>query len=191
MDSARELFMEKGYDGTSVRDIANASATNVAMVNYYFRSKLGLFEIIFREAFDILATRIFSVLNSDMPAFDVIETWIDTYYDLLAKYPQIPNFIFTAASHSKGTASGFVSEYDVGSVYAKFSAMVGKEAAEGKIKEYPAVDLALNIVSLCVFPFVVGPLVSEAAGIGGEQYREFLKEHKKHVIGFARNALRV
>lgn len=36
---AEELFSEKGFDGTSVRDIAQAAAVNLAMINYYFGSK--------------------------------------------------------------------------------------------------------------------------------------------------------
>lgn len=36
---AEELFSEKGFDGTSVRDIAQAADVNLAMINYYFGSK--------------------------------------------------------------------------------------------------------------------------------------------------------
>lgn len=149
IDSARELFISNGYDGTSIRDIANASDTNVAMVNYYFRSKLGLFEIIFGEAFDILVTRIFKVLASEKPTMDIIETWIDTYYSLLAQYPQIPNFILTAATHNPETIAAHAWEHDPEKVFGRFSELLGKEVAAGEIRDYPAIDVALNIVSLC------------------------------------------
>lgn len=42
--SALELFAEKGYDNTSVREISTKAGVNVAMVNYYFGSKEKLFE---------------------------------------------------------------------------------------------------------------------------------------------------
>ena len=54
LKAAKELFIANGYTGTSVRDIASASDSNVAHVKYYFQSKANLFEIIFDEAFDIL-----------------------------------------------------------------------------------------------------------------------------------------
>jgi AcrR family transcriptional regulator len=44
MDAAQALFAAQGYEGTSVRDICQQAGVNVAMVNYYFGSKEGLFE---------------------------------------------------------------------------------------------------------------------------------------------------
>ena len=41
---AEQLFAEKGFDGTSVRDIAKLASINVAMVSYYFGSKEKLLE---------------------------------------------------------------------------------------------------------------------------------------------------
>ena len=41
MASAERLFADRGFDGVSVRDIANAAGVNSALVGYYFRSKEG------------------------------------------------------------------------------------------------------------------------------------------------------
>jgi AcrR family transcriptional regulator len=41
---AMELFAEKGFEGSSIRDLAARAGVNVAMVNYYFGSKEKLFE---------------------------------------------------------------------------------------------------------------------------------------------------
>lgn len=46
MNVAIELIAEKGFEGTSVRDLATRADVNVAMVNYYFGSKEKLFESI-------------------------------------------------------------------------------------------------------------------------------------------------
>lgn len=40
--SAERLFAERGFDGASVRDIANDAGVNSALVGYYFRGKEGL-----------------------------------------------------------------------------------------------------------------------------------------------------
>jgi AcrR family transcriptional regulator len=42
IQSAERLFAEHGFDGTSVRDIANLAKVNSALVAYYFGSKEGL-----------------------------------------------------------------------------------------------------------------------------------------------------
>jgi AcrR family transcriptional regulator len=44
INHAVELFAEKGFEGTSIRDLAAKADVNVAMINYYFGSKEKLFE---------------------------------------------------------------------------------------------------------------------------------------------------
>ncbi|RWZ59761.1 TetR/AcrR family transcriptional regulator [Halobacillus fulvus] len=44
LDVACRLFYSQGFNGTSVRDIANAADVNVSLIHYYFKSKQGLFE---------------------------------------------------------------------------------------------------------------------------------------------------
>jgi AcrR family transcriptional regulator len=39
LKAAEELFAKQGFDGTSVRDIAQLANVNLAMINYYFGSK--------------------------------------------------------------------------------------------------------------------------------------------------------
>ncbi|MFD1851869.1 forespore capture DNA-binding protein RefZ [Oceanobacillus bengalensis] len=42
--AASSLFFQKGFNGTSVRDIANKASVNISAINYYFNSKQGLLE---------------------------------------------------------------------------------------------------------------------------------------------------
>lgn len=47
--AATKVFMEKGFDGTTTRDIAAEANINLALLNYYFRSKQKLFDSVFDE----------------------------------------------------------------------------------------------------------------------------------------------
>ncbi|PWA11012.1 TetR/AcrR family transcriptional regulator [Flavobacterium laiguense] len=49
---AEALFAEKGFDGTSIRDIAKEAKINIAMISYYFGSKEQLLEslIVYRAS---------------------------------------------------------------------------------------------------------------------------------------------
>ena len=49
LDAAEELFSERGFDGTSVRDLAGAAGCNIASVNYYFGGKEKLYEEVWRR----------------------------------------------------------------------------------------------------------------------------------------------
>lgn len=48
-DAAEKLFSEKGFDGTSVRDLTTEAKCNVAAVNYYFGGKEKLYAEIFHR----------------------------------------------------------------------------------------------------------------------------------------------
>ncbi len=43
VDSAGEIFAEKGFDATTVRDICQKAGANIAAVNYYFGDKQRLY----------------------------------------------------------------------------------------------------------------------------------------------------
>jgi len=44
---ANELFARQGFDGVSIRDIAQTAEVNVASINYHFKNKLNLLHQIF------------------------------------------------------------------------------------------------------------------------------------------------
>jgi AcrR family transcriptional regulator len=49
LDAAEKLFCEKGFEGTSVRDLTSEANCNVAAVNYYFGGKDKLYIEMFRR----------------------------------------------------------------------------------------------------------------------------------------------
>lgn len=46
LDTAEELFMEHGFEATSLRLITTAAGVNLAAVNYHFGSKEELFQAV-------------------------------------------------------------------------------------------------------------------------------------------------
>lgn len=50
--AATELFSEKGFDNTTVRDICQHAEANVAAVNYHFKGKIGLGEAVIDNLFE-------------------------------------------------------------------------------------------------------------------------------------------
>ncbi|HXD76345.1 MAG TPA: TetR family transcriptional regulator [Puia sp.] len=82
LSAAEELFAEKGFDGTSVRDIAQRAGVNLAMISYYFGSKEKLLEslIEFRAGY---AYGILDELNKDesLSPWDKVDRLVDFYVD--------------------------------------------------------------------------------------------------------------
>ncbi|TAK43490.1 MAG: TetR/AcrR family transcriptional regulator [Betaproteobacteria bacterium] len=52
LDAAEELFMQHGFEGTSMRLLTSKAGVNLAAVNYHFGSKDALIEAVFRRRLD-------------------------------------------------------------------------------------------------------------------------------------------
>src|SRR5580765_3819408 len=52
LDAAEELFMEHGFEATSLRLITTAASVNLAAVNYHFGSKEELFQAVLTRRLD-------------------------------------------------------------------------------------------------------------------------------------------
>ncbi len=80
--AAEKLFSIKGYDGTSVRDIAEDAGINIAMISYYFGSKEKLMQAIFEIRMGNLTEKIEDLLhNDDLSPIEKLEVLIDDYID--------------------------------------------------------------------------------------------------------------
>jgi len=88
MSTTEKLFAEKGYEGTSVRDIALAAGVNVAMISYYFGSKEKLFEAIFAHRISLSKLQLESLVHDkSKTAIEKIFCLIDTYVEKIMNNP--------------------------------------------------------------------------------------------------------
>ena len=56
LDAAEELFMQHGFEATSMRQLTAKAGANLAAVNYHFGSKDALVEAVFRRRLDSMNT---------------------------------------------------------------------------------------------------------------------------------------
>lgn len=82
LNVAEELFAGKGFEGTSVRDIAQKAEVNVAMISYYFGSKEKLLQnlIVWRHE---QSSSVLEGLSHDskLDSWEKIDKVIDYYVD--------------------------------------------------------------------------------------------------------------
>jgi AcrR family transcriptional regulator len=84
IETALQLFAEKGFEGASVRDIAEKAAVNVAMVNYYFGTKEKLFEKIVEYKSAVTRGLLDEIShNKSLAPIQKIEAVIDSYIEKL------------------------------------------------------------------------------------------------------------
>ena len=86
---AEKLFAEKGFNGTSVRDIAEAAGVNIAMISYYFGSKEKLMQALFEERTSGIIGRVETLLKVEsLTPFQKIDILIDDYIERLVEKQQ-------------------------------------------------------------------------------------------------------
>src|SRR5262245_42633241 len=84
METAETLFAEKGFNGTSVRDISEKANVNLAMISYYFGSKDKLLEALFAYRGEFYKLKLESMIdNEEMSSIEKMNTLIDHYIEKL------------------------------------------------------------------------------------------------------------
>ena len=86
---AERLFAEKGFDGTSIRDISKAAKINIAMVSYYFGSKEKMLESLVLFRTDDLAIQIENLATETFSPLEKISKLIDLYITRINKNKDI------------------------------------------------------------------------------------------------------
>ncbi len=87
--TAERLFSTKGFDGTSVRDIADEAGVNIAMISYYFGSKEKLMEALFEQRSSDIKLQVETLLQSDeLSPFQKMERLVDSYIERAMKKQQ-------------------------------------------------------------------------------------------------------
>ena len=97
---AEELFGENGFDGTSVRDIAQKAGVNLAMISYYFGSKEKLLEALIElragYSFGILEE-----LNKDetLSPWDKIDRLVEFYVEKVLNNLRFHSIMYREATN--------------------------------------------------------------------------------------------
>lgn len=79
LEVAETLFAEKGFDGTSIRNIAKEAKINIAMVSYYFGCKESLLHSLIIYRHSDLKLQLENLLQDDLEPIDKINKLIELY----------------------------------------------------------------------------------------------------------------
>lgn len=98
---AEKLFAEKGFDGTSIRDIAKEAQVNIAMVSYYFGSKQKMLEslIYFRTA--DLRMQLDNLIHEPISPLEKINKLVTFYIERIHKNNGIYRIVYFELSSAK------------------------------------------------------------------------------------------
>jgi len=190
-NAAHKIFTQKGFDGTSVQDIASEAGTTKSMVNYYFRTKEKLFTEIFHEEFRKLFSGIGVHLASDLPLKEKIERIVAFDIDKLKEIPDLPIFILTELHHNPDIVFNNISSEPIQMLFNKLNIQIAEEVSKRTIRSIEARDLFINIQCLTIFPFIGKPMMMRIFGLDEQGFLDMLEHRKKEIPEIIWNSIKL
>jgi len=180
-EAARKIFTRKGYSATRTRDIAEEAGINLALLNYYFRSKEKLFDIVMLENFGQFVSGIRTLFNDKNSSLEQkLENLVEFYINQLSANPDLPLFVLNEirSDPKKLRARGFTKDMLLKS---HFMQQLVEELKRRKKPALNPLHLVMNLFSMTIFPFLAAPLVVEVGNLAEADFKKIMEERKKWI----------
>ena len=179
-DAARRVFISKGFNGCTSREIAKEAGMNVALVNYHFQSKGHLFDLVVSSVMEDFTLSMIDIFHSNMPLINKARIFIDKEYEFLSKYPEIPNFIVNELGKKD---KSFFECLDIKDKLfeTKIFDQIEEAQKNGEMRKIDIVSIMLLMMSNCHFPFIAKPMIQTIHSLNENEYRSQLIIHKQYV----------
>ncbi len=188
LEAARKVFVEKGFDGARMQEIADEAGINKALLHYYFRSKDKLFEQIFSEAFHQIRPVFAEAFATDPDIHHFIRVFVSSYIQLLRQMPYLPQFIIQELNRNPQRLVQLIGKQQI--PVEDIKAMIEREVSKGRLVAITPQHLMINIMALIIFPFVARPLIQAIFMAGShDAYEQFLQERQEEIIAFVYRAI--
>ncbi len=177
--AARTVFHKKGFAASRTRDIAEEAGINLALLNYYFRSKEKLFVMVMIETLTEFFGSVSVIINNPETTFEEkIEQFAAGYIDLIFREPDIPLFIM---SEIRNNPEQLLQKVDIRNTVfnSVFIRQFAEAVEQGKIRDQNFLHFMMNFIGLIVFPFIAKPLLQAISGLTEEQFNGLIEERKK------------
>lgn len=177
-NAARELFVLRGYAGTTTRDIAKGADCNLALVNYYFRSKQALFQQVMVEHLQLFLADISKVINNPKTTLEEkLAAFADVYVSMLRNNPDVPMFIM---SELRRNPTALARKVGIASILANSVFLKQLKAASKKPRVNP-VHYFINLMAITVFPYIGRPIIMAASGVTDQEFDAMLEQRRKQI----------
>ncbi|HYH83421.1 MAG TPA: helix-turn-helix domain-containing protein [Longimicrobium sp.] len=197
LDAAHRVFIRKGTAGARMQEIADEAGVNKALLHYYFRSKERLGEAVFQRAFRELVPSVLGTLAADLPIREKVARVIAVEMETLRRAPFLPGYIISELHHhpervermlelAAGQAPAGLARPAVDALGRQLAAA----AREGTVRPIAPEQFVINLLSLCIFPFLARPLWTVALGWEAARFDTFIDERTESLTGFFLDALR-
>ena len=173
-EAARKVFLQKGYSATRTRDIAEEAGINLALLNYYFRSKEKLFHQVMQEKVQQFFGVLLTIVNDPSTKLETkIDLIVSNYIDVLTENPELPLFVL---SEMKGHVDAIKKILPLQKITAQISFI---QQLKEKRPDLNPIHFLMNILGMTIFPFVAKPAFGLIAATNKSELEAVFKERRK------------
>lgn len=192
LDAAMKVFTRHGFAGARTEDIAREAGINRALLHYYFRDKKTMFDIIFETRFKEFFSSLIGIIASEQPLLDKIKSMVAHEIDTLIRHPDMPRFVISeiASQPERLFELGQKMGINPRQFVTRFEEQVAEAVAAGQIRPISGKQLLMNIMSLCLYPFIAKPVVKAMLQLDERAFTESMEQRKTEVSQFIINALK-
>lgn len=172
--AAHQVFLEKGFSETTIRDVAKEAGSNIALVNYYFRSKKNLFNVVMLEKVQQMLGTLAPILKDETTTLEQkIDGVVNCYIDFLTKNPDLPTFILNEIRKKNFE---FVSNARLDKIILESHFMKQLKVASGNINP---VHFFISLLGMVIFPFVAKPMMLQIGLANEKNFKKMMRERKQ------------
>jgi len=173
-EAARKVFTQKGYAATRTRDIAEEAGINLALLNYYFRSKEKLFEMVMLEKMQKFFGVLAPILNDASTTLEnKVESITSKYVDLLLENPELPLFVLSELRNSPGQFAKIAQKSDF------LNESVFIKQIEKKRPDVPPFQFFVSFLGMCLFPFLMRPVLQKMTNMKDKAFTQMMLDRKE------------
>ena len=184
LEAARQLFAQKGFDASSIAEIAQLAGVARGTPAYFFGSKEALFEEVVSQlnqrAFSIVPTAL-ERAGENPDAETLIEVFIDTYLEFHQTNPEFLRVIHWISLTENRLTTQAVTHWN--SLANMLSAVMMTLKDTPLEREDPR-QMVLTIIGMCNAYLTYGVTVAEPLGLhtNAPGFLEARKTHLKHLL---------
>lgn len=176
--AARKVFLQKGYAATRVKDLAQEAGINSALLNYYFRSKEKLFDLVMLEKVQQFAGELRQIMLEEATSLrEKVERISAFYVDLLLAQPELPVFIFSEMKANPEKLAGIMGAKKV-LLHSRFAEQLREELAAQHSTTNP-LQFIVSLLGMAVFPFIARPVLHLVGGQDDPAFTALMQERKR------------
>jgi AcrR family transcriptional regulator len=187
MQAAVNIFTRKGLDGARMQDIADEAQVNKAMVHYYYRNKKNLFTTIFEKKIKELFSAFSIILQGESTFEEKIRAFVAKEIEMISGFPSLPLFVMNEAAKNPKMLHEIFEEGGPRMLKSLFKILVEKEVEAGRIRAIEYDQLLINIMGLCIYPFVAKPILQFILEKDESQFQQMLEYRKSSVADLILN----